>query len=158
MNARIIVFLLPYLVSLLVKLWAVMADPRLMRAALDNLASFPKPAQVQFHLDPSQRQVIVAHLTQTSIKSTILVTFFSSFIAGVAALFEAPNALWMAVSLVVILLLGFTLAAWIIPSSVPELTSKWRLGIEKGSWAVLFSCLYDVILACLAYSTLHRLN
>lgn len=156
MSTKTVVFLLPYLVSLLVKLWSMVVDPRLMLAALDNLALIPKPPEVQFRLDADQQQVIVAHLTQANIKSAVVVTFFSSFIAALAAVFEAPNTSWTPISLIVILVLGFLILAWVIPSRVPELTSKRWFGVEKGKWALVFSCVYDVILAFVAYCSLHR--
>ena len=154
MNSNTIVFLLPYLVSVLVKLWSLVADRRLMLAVLDGLASLPKPPQVQFELDTNQQRVIVAHLVQSNLKSSIVITFFSSFVAATVTLFELPHPRWMPVSLVLILVVGFAMLAWVIPSRAPELIARGWLGIEKGNWALLCSCVYDVILGATAYYSL----
>jgi hypothetical protein len=153
-SSHTIIFLLPYVVSVLVKLWSIVADRRLMLGTLDRLASLPKPQQVQFELDTNQQRVIVAHLIQGSLKSSIVITFFSSFVAATVTLFESPRHQWTPVSLVLILLIGFAMLAWVIPSRAPELIARGWLGIRKGTWALLCSCVYDVILGTAAYYSL----
>lgn len=157
MNTKTVVFLLPYLVAILVKCWLLLGDPRLMRSALANLSTIPKPANIQFRLDTDQQRVIVAYLTQVTVKSATVLTAFTSFVAALAVAFNDSSASSAAFSLVIIVIFGFVLALWVIPSGIPALVSKGWLGLQKGTWAVILSCAYDLILGYLAYSGLHRI-
>jgi len=147
------ILLLPYAVALLIKLPSIFLEKRIITGVLENIASLPKPPSVIFDLNADQRNVIAAHLIHANLKTTILITFVTSFVSAVVIVFDNKGIHWMPLILPLFLAVGCVMLAWVLPSKPHSFCEPGWFGLERSSWALLLSCGYDVGLAGLALFT-----
>lgn len=149
MTADTPILLLPYAVAVLVKLASIVLERRIVLGTLEDLDSLPKPASA-VGLDADQRNVIAARIINSNLKTTILITFVTSFVSAVVAVFEARGLPWAPWILLLFLVAGCVMLVWVLPRKAYYFSEKGWFGLERSSWALFLSCMYDVALAALA--------
>lgn len=143
------ILLLPYIVSAALKLSDIFLDRRIMSQTLSDLVrqSGPGPDGM-LKLGSGEQNVIISFLTHASLKTSGVLTCFTSSFAFLATiLLERPVFSHMGLLLLALFLFGIALLIWVLPQSPGYFDGKNRLGIERGTLATLLFCLYDIALA-----------
>ncbi len=149
MKSPTAVVLLPYAVSILLKLSSAILDKKLASQTLQSLAMLLKPPS-QPSLTSDQQAVIVDHLAHVSLKTTAVLTTFTSTFAAIVIVRETEALAWVWWIFIALLLLGFLLLWWILPRQVHYFSEDTALGVERGAIAIGAFCLYDFLLAAIS--------
>jgi hypothetical protein len=149
--------LLPYAINIITKLSVVFLDRKVMKSALELLASLPRSSTAGFDLTSDQQEVIVEHIHHALLKSTAVMTTFTSAFAAILTVRDIGSVPWVSGLLWAFLLTGAASIFWIYPKGVGYFSSKGWLGLEKRTLAVGLFCSYDLLLrlAAVTAGSLH---
>lgn len=156
MTVPVALAVLPNCVGILVKVVESILDPVLLRNSLRRLASLPKPPVECFDLDSDQRDVIIAYVPHSRLKSTAVLTSFTSLFASTLIVFGTQGlSSVVGLFLVFFLLVGIAfLLLYVLPKEVYFFSMRGFLGLEHATWIVFSLCLYDILLAGLSVATI----
>jgi len=151
MTPPVAVIILPYVLSILIKVSALVLNRRLVMRSLEGLAAIPPPSSANdaFLLDSDQREVIARYVSHATLISTTVLTLLSSFIAAVVLAFRYSTSSWAAWLLPLVLMSAIFVMWWILPARVYTLRRKW-LGIKRSVWLTIMFSAYDAIFGAIA--------
>jgi hypothetical protein len=153
MSLAFTIVILPYVVSILLKIVSLGLDDRVMAASLEELVSLPKPPGEEFQLRHDQREIIVERLSSASLKTTTILTSIVSLFAAVIIVLgnqAIAKTSWAAWLLLLFLMLGVASISWLLPKRMDFFGGRGWLRLRKGTWATLALCLFDMALAALS--------
>jgi hypothetical protein len=151
MTPPVAVLILPYVLSILIKVSALVLNRRLVMRSLEGLAAIPPPSSAidAFLLDSDQREVIARHVSHATLISTTVLTLLSSFVAAVVLAFRYSASSWAAWLLPLVLISAIFVMWWILPARVYTLRRKW-LGIKRSVWLTIVFSAYDAVFGAIA--------
>src|ERR1019366_9409827 len=118
MQNRTLLIVLPYVISLMLKLSSILWDKSIMISALRDLVYRVADRDQTLTLTGDQQEVIVEHISHASLKSTTVLTTFTSSLAAMVVLVDVRSGAWVTWSILILLLLGMCLLWWVYPREV----------------------------------------
>ena len=147
MKRPLLLVLMPYLISVAVKVAGIFLDEPLMKDSLRDVVEKNPDSKGNHILTIDQQGVIVKHLAHRSLKTATVLTCFTSsfaFFAGLAEVGKPSGGAW---AILLVFIFGLTLIVWVLPRPVGYFNEHTRIGLDKGTLAILLFCVYDLILA-----------
>jgi hypothetical protein len=141
-----VVLFLPYFISILLKLTSLFLDRPFILESLQKLASIPPPKGEPFVLTPERKEVIADYVEFAFLRTTVITTTFASTLSAAILTgggLRAPFLLFACVTY------GVLLLCWVLPKPVPYFNTTSRLGLRRGTLAILGFCAYDILLAAI---------
>jgi hypothetical protein len=133
-------------------------DRQLIANALQDVFSQATTAGAR-SFTGDQQQVIVKHICHATLKSTTLVTTFTSLFAAFLIVLEFRTIDWLPWILIVFDVLAAALLVWVLPKKVYFFGTRGLFGLKRDVLTVLSFCFYDVLLGAVSYwAVLHRTN
>jgi hypothetical protein len=142
LRERTILTILPFVLSLLVKLLSITFLPKVMLKSLEELAALPGSPSYSAMLGDDQRRLIVNTVSNSSLKATATLTSLTSVFNAFVILSLKPTSgrlilLCIATAILILLLV------WIFPQSPQQLSEKGLLGLERATLTTLIFCCFD---------------
>jgi hypothetical protein len=132
------------------KLAKLILDRRMMMNALEDLSALPRPKNASFDLSFDLREILLKHLSVASLKSTAMLTAFTSLFNAFVIVLQMKVSSGVLVALLALLIVGLFLVGWLIPKKVHTFSGV-VLGMSLATRVVLIFCVYDLLLAALSY-------
>ena len=150
MNLLVTITILPYIVSIIVKLCNILIEKPLMVSTLEDVANLPRPEGVSFDLTSTQRGVISSHLSHATLKVTTILTTLASLVAAILIVLQskAPEALFWILLIFVVFAILFV--SWIYPKKVYYFERPILRCLDRATIVTIVLCFYDVLLALLS--------
>jgi H+/gluconate symporter-like permease len=134
--------ILPFALSLLVKLISITLLPKVMLRSLEDLTSVPGLASHKAAFGDDQRRLIVNAVSNSGLKATATLTSLTSAFNSFVILSLKPSSSHLiALSIATAILL--LLLAWMLPQSPQELSEKGPFGFQRATIVVLIFCGFD---------------
>jgi len=147
MSTPFLLVLLPYVISILIKLSGLFIDEGGMSQSLQTLVSVSRAPGSGFDLTGDQQRVIIKHLSHASLRSTAVLTAITSSFAAFLVVLTFPQVPWVSWFLLPFsMVLCVAFVWWVYPKPVGYFAQRGWLGAEQGTLVILASCLYDVVL------------
>jgi hypothetical protein len=145
----LIVFL-PFLLDILLKLSALLVDPRAMTKAVEDLLHLPRPTNQTLELDNNQRSLIARVCSNASLRSVAILTCFISSCDAVLLLCQSISIVRL-IALGLIFFLSGLLIIWLLSRDVLDLGDEvlW-FRMEASTLLIIGLCLYDLVLGTIA--------
>ncbi len=147
MRESIPVILLPYLISILVKLSSLFLDRSFILDSLEKLSAIRVPYGETFALTSDSRKVVADYVEFAYLRSSVILTTLTSLLSAAIITHGGTGSPYALIACVVF---GFIMLWWVLPRPVPYFHTENSIGIRRGTVAILAFCAYDAILAIIS--------
>ena len=134
--------ILPFALSLLVKLLSITVLPKIMLTSLEDLASLPGSASSNIKFGNDQRRLIVNTVANSALKATATLTSVASAFNAFVIVYLKPSSVRM-ISLSLAIAILVLLLAWMLPQSPQQLSEKHPFGVERATFITVLFCFFD---------------
>jgi hypothetical protein len=134
--------ILPFALSLLVKLLSITLLPKVMLTSLEDLVAPAGPPSYKAMFGNDQRVLIVNTVSNAALKATATLTSVVSIFNLFVILYPKPSSTHMIMLCVAVAFLVLLLV-WLLPQTPQHLSVRGPFGIERATTITLMLCTLD---------------